>query len=95
MKTLIKKLTETWGPSGFEHRIRGIIQEEVADLCDEMFVDNMGNLICRIGEKTDDNLRVMVAAHMDEIGLMVSHFDRNGYARFTNLGGSISCYLSW
>ncbi|PJF44469.1 MAG: aminopeptidase [Phototrophicales bacterium] len=87
MKDLIKKLVEAWGPSGFEHQVRAIIEDEVRDLCDEMYVDSLGNLICRIGEKTDDNYRIMIAAHMDEIGLMVSHIDRNGYLRFTNIGG--------
>jgi len=87
VKELIKKLVEAWGPSGFEHHVRALIKEEVKDLVDEMRVDNVGNLICRMGEKTDDNLRVMVAAHMDEIGLMVSHIDKNGYLRFTNMGG--------
>ncbi len=87
MKDLIKKLVEAWGPSGFEHHVRALIEDEVEDLCDEMHVDNMGNLICRVGEKTDDNLRIMIAAHMDEIGVMVSHIDREGYLRFTNLGG--------
>lgn len=87
MKALIKKLTEAWGPSGFEHHIRALIEDEVRDLCDEMSVDNMGSLVCRVGTKTDTNLRVMVAAHMDEIGLMVSHIDRDGYLRFSPLGG--------
>lgn len=87
MKALIKKLTEAWGPSGFEHQVRALIAEEVKDLCDVMVVDNMGSLVCRVGEKTKDNLRIMVAAHMDEIGLMVSHIDRDGYLRFSPLGG--------
>lgn len=87
MIELIKKLVEAWGPSGFEHQIRALIQEEVKDLCESMVVDNMGNLICRVGTKTENNLRIMVAAHMDEIGLMVSHIDRNGYLRFSSLGG--------
>lgn len=87
MEALIQKLVEAWGPSGYEHHVRAIIEEEVKDLCDEMYVDNMGSLICRVGEKNDDNVRIMVAAHMDEIGLMVSHIDHNGFLRFTNIGG--------
>lgn len=87
MKTLIKKLVETWGPSGFEHRVCELIKEEVKDLCDEMTVDAMGSLICRVGSKTDQNLRIMIAAHMDEIGLIVSHIDRQGFLRFANIGG--------
>ncbi|MFP4322118.1 MAG: M42 family metallopeptidase [Anaerolineales bacterium] len=87
MKDLIRDLVEAWGPSGFEHHVRAYIREQVADLADEMRVDAMGNLICRMGEKHSDGLRVMVAAHMDEIGVMVSHIDDNGFARFTNIGG--------
>ncbi len=90
MIALTKKLVEAWGPAGFEHHVRTLIQEEVNALCDEMRVDNMGNLICRVGEKTDDNLRIMIAAHMDEIGVMVSHIDREGFMRFTPIGGVFS-----
>jgi tetrahedral aminopeptidase len=94
MKELTKKLVEAWGPSGFEHHVRDIIKEEVKGLCDEMTIDPMGSLICRVGTKTDTNLRIMVAAHMDEIGLMVSHIDRNGFLRFAQIGGLIWAALN-
>lgn len=87
MKDLIKKLVEAWGPSGFEHQIRDLIRAEVANVADDIQVDALGNLICRMGKAQKDGIRVMVAAHMDEIGLMVSHIDENGYLRFTNIGG--------
>lgn len=87
MEALVQKLVEAWGPSGYEHHVRALIEEEVKDLCDDMSVDVMGNLVCRVGEKTDNNVRIMIAAHMDEIGLMVSHIDRNGFLRFSNIGG--------
>jgi endoglucanase len=88
---LIKTLTETWGPSGYEHHVRAIIQEEVADLCDEMTVDGMGNLICRVGS---GGKRVMMAAHMDEIGIMANYTEpKTGYLRFTNIGGLIQSTL--
>lgn len=83
MDTLIKTLAETWGPPGFEHRIRDVIRAEVADIADAVEIDPFGNLICRIG---DGDLRVMTAAHMDEIGLIVSYIDRGGFARFAGLG---------
>jgi putative aminopeptidase FrvX len=84
LKTLIKKLVEAWGPSGFEHHVRALIEDEVRDLADEMRTDAVGNLICRVGS---GGTKVMVAAHMDEIGLMVSHVDEKGFLRFTNIGG--------
>ena len=45
MIELTKRLVETWGPSGYEHRIRDVIRAEVADLADEISVDGLGNLI--------------------------------------------------
>ena len=70
MIELIRKLVETWGPPGYEHRIRDIIREEVSALADEIWVDGLGNLICRVGS---GGKKVLVAAHMDEIGLMANY----------------------
>ena len=82
---LTRRLVETWGPSGYEHRIRDLIREEVADLCDETRVDGLGNLICRIGA---GGTKVLIAAHMDEIGLMANYQEpESGYLRFSSLGG--------
>ncbi len=85
MKTLIKKLVETAGPSGFESQIRAVIRAEVENYVDEVRVDSLGNLICRKGAK--EGLKVMVAAHMDEIGVMATYVDDDGFVRFTNVGG--------
>ena len=86
MKELIKKLTETYGPSGFEDQIRAIIRAEVEPLVDEITVDALGNLIAH--KKGDGSGRkVLIATHMDEIGVMVSHITENGFLRFTNIGG--------
>ncbi|MCL4877166.1 MAG: M42 family metallopeptidase [Anaerolineae bacterium] len=87
MKDLIRNLVEAWGPSGFEHQVRELIRNEVEGLADEIRVDALGNLICRVGKAKKNGLKIMVAAHMDEIGLMVSHIDRDGFLRFTNIGG--------
>jgi tetrahedral aminopeptidase len=84
VKELIKKMTEAWGPSGYEHHVRKLIQEEVTDLADEVFVDPLGNLICRVGK---GGTKIMVAAHMDEIGVMTNFVEPSGYLRFANLGG--------
>jgi endoglucanase len=66
----------------------------IGDAADEIRVDALGNLIARKGTKTDQGMRVMVSAHIDEIGLMVTHIDKNGFARFTNIGGinPLTCY---
>ncbi len=84
MKPLIKKLTETFSPSGYENAIREVIMEEIKDLADEIRVDALGNLIARKGS---GGKKIMLAAHMDEIGIMVNHVDKNGFARFASLGG--------
>jgi len=85
MLELTRKLVESWGPSGYEHRIRDLIREEVAALSDEITVDGLGNLICRVGS---GGVKVLIAAHMDEIGLMANYQEpESGYLRFTNLGG--------
>lgn len=86
MKDLIKKLVEAWGPSGYEHQVRQLIQAEVAKLADEITVDPLGNLICRVGKK--GGTKIMVAAHMDEIGLMATYAEpKSGYLRFSAIGG--------
>lgn len=87
MKELIKKLVETTGPSGFEGKVRAIIRAEIESYADEVRVDALGNLIVRKGQKTEASKRIMIAGHMDEIGIMVTHIDENGFLRFTNIGG--------
>lgn len=84
MKDTIKKLVEAWGPSGFEHQVRALIEEDVAGLADEMRTDAVGNLICRMGS---GGSKIMVAAHMDEIGLILTYQDDRGFFRFNALGG--------
>lgn len=86
MKDLIKRLTEAFGPSGREEQIRELIRSEVATLADEVTVDAIGNLIARkMG--AGNGKKVMVAAHMDEIGLIVSYVDKDGFLRCQPIGG--------
>jgi len=88
VKELIKRLVETWGPSGYEDRVRELIRAEVADAVDEWRVDALGNLITvKKPTRQGNGKRVMLAAHMDEIGIMATHVDEKGFVRFTNLGG--------
>lgn len=86
MNELIKKLVEAYGPSGFEDQMRDLIRPEIEAYADEISVDAMGNLIA-FKKGNGDGLKVMIAAHMDEIGIMVSHITKEGYLRFTNIGG--------
>jgi endoglucanase len=92
VKDLIQKLVEAWGPSGYEHHVRELIRAEVADYADEITVDPLGNLICRVGQ---GGKKVMVAAHMDEIGLMATFQEKKtGYLRFSNIGGLLNTTLA-
>jgi endoglucanase len=85
MNDLIKQLAEAFGPPGYEHAVRDIIQQRVASLADSVEVDALGNLHA-VKKGSDYGLKIMLAAHMDEIGLMVSHVDDKGFARFTPMG---------
>lgn len=86
MKALIKKLVEAAGPSGYEGQVRALVKAEILPLAEEVRVDSLGNLIARKGRKSQGGLRLMLAAHLDEIGLMVTHVDDNGFARVAMLG---------
>jgi len=88
LKDTIKKLVEAYGPSGFEDQIRDIIRKEIGGLADSVRVSPLGSLIAvKKGTGGKNAKRVMLAAHMDEIGLMVTHVDEKGYARVTHIGG--------
>ncbi len=86
MNDLIKKLVEAYGPSGFEDGMRDLIRPEIEAYADEISVDAMGNLIA-LKKGDGSGLKVMIAAHMDEIGVMVTHVTKKGFLRFTNIGG--------
>jgi len=96
MNDLIRTLVEAYGPSGFEDRVRDIIRPLVEPLADEVTVDPMGNLIAHKRPAADapNPLKVMIAAHMDEIGVMVTHITEQGFLRFTGLGGVFPHNLS-
>ncbi len=81
---LLKELCEAHGVSGYEDAIREIVRRELGPLC-EISTDSMGNMICL--KKGSGNMKVMIAAHMDEIGFVVKHIDKDGFLRLNPLGG--------
>lgn len=87
MKSLIQKLVEITGPSGYESQIRAAIRSEIEAMADELRVDALGNLIAVKGQIGPGGKRIMLSAHMDEIGLIATHIDENGFVRFTTIGG--------
>ena len=82
---LLSKICQAPGAPGFEKKIRELVLKEIKPLVDEVTIDNMGNVYAL--KKGKSNKKVMVGAHMDEIGFIVSHIDDNGFVRFHTLGG--------
>jgi tetrahedral aminopeptidase len=83
---LLKRLTEAPGIAGNEEAVRDLYIEIVTPLVDEVRTDRVGNVIARKRGSGDGSQSVMIAAHMDEIGLMVTHLEK-GFVRFTDVGG--------
>ena len=82
---LLSKICKTPGASGFEQKVREIVVDELKGIVDHLEIDNMGNVYAL--KKGKSNKKVMIGAHMDEIGFMVTHIDEKGFIRFTTLGG--------
>jgi endoglucanase len=81
---LLKKLSDAHGVSGYEDNIKDIIRKELAGHVDEFREDALGNLIA---VKKGSDFKVMIASHMDEIGLMVQYIDEKGFIKFVGIGG--------
>ena len=86
MKKLLEKLSNAPGISGFEEEIRKIIFNELDGVVDEIKIDDMGNLIA-VKNGDPNGKKIMLAAHMDEIGLMVRYVDSKGFVKFSKIGG--------
>jgi len=84
MKDLLKRLSESVGVSGFEQSVQNVIKEELQGYVDSLTSDSMGNLVA---VKGSGDRSLMLAAHMDELGLIVKHIDEKGFIRFAKLGG--------
>jgi len=87
MNELLKQLTEAVGVSSAEKEVRLLIRDLIADSVDEWRVDTMGNLIALKRGTGRFDMRVLVDAHMDEVGLMVTEVDSRGMLKFDGVGG--------
>lgn len=88
VKHIFKNLCKLPTPSGFEDSIRSYLISLVKDFTDEYIEDAIGNLICtKYGKDPKTNRTIMLVAHMDEIGMMVTYIEESGYIRFTRIGG--------
>lgn len=85
---LLRKLTSAFGPSGNEDEVAKIIINEINNYADEVKRDRLGNVIAvkRRFNNDSNNKKLMLAAHMDQIGVMITEIDERGYLRFTNVG---------
>ena len=83
----LKELSEAFGVSGCEDEVRELIIGAIKDHVDEYNVDALGNFIALKRGTGESNLRVMLAAHMDEVGLMITHIEKDGSLRFRPVGG--------
>ncbi len=81
---LLTTLCEVAGTSGREDRVREVVRPRLEELCERVEIDPLGNLT---GIRPGDGPRLMLAAHMDEIGLMVTHVDERGFVRMIPIGG--------
>jgi len=81
---LLEKLCNATGPSGFEGEVREIIKEEIENYVDEVKVDVMGNIIAH---KKGKGKKVLIDAHMDEVGFIITGYNEDGTLRFEALGG--------
>lgn len=84
-RKLLRELTEAFGPSGFESEAANVVARELA-LAGEVTRDGLGSVVCRL-PGGEERPRVMVSAHMDEIGFMVKSITEDGYVRFLPVGG--------
>ena len=84
IKNLLETLSNAHGISGYEGDVRGIIKKEIESYVDEVKIDTFGNLIAI---KKGKSPSIMIAAHMDEIGLMAKYVDDEGFIRFAKVGG--------
>jgi endoglucanase len=87
MNELLKQLTEAVGVSSVEKEVRLLIRDLIAENVDEWRVDTMGNLIALKRGTGQFDLRVLIDAHMDEVGLMVTEIDSSGMLKFEGVGG--------
>ncbi|HCX62279.1 MAG TPA: aminopeptidase [Clostridiales bacterium] len=81
----LKELTELSGVSGNEYEVRNYIKNKLKEIGCEFYIDKLGNVVAH--NKGKKNKKIMVAAHMDEVGLIVSHIDSDGFIKFQAVGG--------
>lgn len=83
---LLRHLCLAFGPSGCEEEVAELIKEQILGVCDKCYTDRLGNVIAVIAPEKSDK-KLMISAHMDEVGFMVNEITDDGYLKFDTLGG--------
>jgi tetrahedral aminopeptidase len=86
-RSLLASLSNAFGVSGFEDDVRRVIEGVVAPWADDLRTDVLGNLLVTRRGRTKAGRTVMLDAHMDEIGFLITHIESDGFLRFTTVGG--------
>ncbi len=86
MFVLLKRLCDALGPSGAEENVRDIVVDYLRDIADSVWIDSMGNVIA-LKKGSKSGKKIMLAAHMDEVGLFISAIDDKGFLRALPIGG--------
>ena len=84
MENLLKLLTEAFGPSGEESEVAALIEQKIRGAVDHLYTDKLGNLVA---VRQGPSPRIVISAHMDEIGVIITHIDDQGFARLAPVGG--------
>lgn len=84
---LLEALCNTFGPTGCEDRVASLIEEQIRDCCSDISRDRLGNVIARCSFGEGERKKLMLSAHMDEVGFMITEVCDDGYLRFSTLGG--------
>lgn len=85
--SLLRQLCDTLGVSGYEDDVRALVEARVRPLADEVRTDALGNLIALRRSSRPDAPTLLIDAHLDEIGLVISYIEPNGFLRFATVGG--------
>lgn len=84
-KQMIDNLMSAFGPSGYEDKVREVIKSYIEPYCDDVYTDVLGNLIGH--KKGISGKKIMLSAHMDQIGFIITAIEEKGYLRVANVGG--------
>jgi putative aminopeptidase FrvX len=87
IRILLKRLTETSGVSGYERDVGSVVYDELKGYVDSIEIDSFGNVISLKKAHVENGPKIMLAGHMDEIGLVVKHVDEKGFVYFDAVGG--------